>query len=148
MKELYSLDLSFCTKLSAVAISHLLLARGDSLAELRLQSCRQLVFTLGPSHVLGQRRGRENEGGLAGRQILDALQSLGQEGCLSVLDIRNCGGQTGPNDFYPANDPFVHGLTCLEFEQNVPGFFSRSARWNLTIEHRLMEQFSSAQKST
>lgn len=41
---------------------------------------------------------------------------------------------------YPDNDPFVRGMAAaLEFEQKVPGFFVRPARWNPDVERNLVK---------
>lgn len=46
MKELYSLDLSFCTKISCDGVYDLLETRHDSLSELCLKSCRNLEISV------------------------------------------------------------------------------------------------------
>lgn len=42
MQNIYSLDLSFCTRISISSIFNLLEIRSDTLSELRLQNCHQL----------------------------------------------------------------------------------------------------------
>jgi len=143
MQDLYSLDLSFCTKITATALFNLLEIRGDSLAELRIQSCRKLDIARDPNTPPVRPGGDQNEAGSAGRQILSGLRAHGGESCLSVLDVRHCGGQPGPQDAFPESDPFVQGMVALGFEQKVPGYFARPARWNSEVERRLVEQLIS-----
>jgi hypothetical protein len=139
MQDLYSLDLSFCTRVTISSIFTLLEIRGNTLAELRLNSCRKLEIARDP-HSPPVQRGQYN-GGQAGRQILNALRSHGCSCCLSVLDVRHCGGQSVLNNKgYPPNDPFVQGMANLEFEQKLPGFFARPARWNPEVKRRLIGQ--------
>mmetsp|Transcript_5122 Transcript_5122/g.10840 ORF Transcript_5122/g.10840 Transcript_5122/m.10840 type:complete len:643 (-) Transcript_5122:214-2142(-) len=93
MNRLYSLDLSFCTNLSASAISELLHLRAGSLFELRLLHCHQLdICVASQSNV---RNDRAEHLGTAARLILKALRSNNGDGCqLCVLDARHCtGGQ-------------------------------------------------------
>lgn len=133
MQNLYALDLSFCTKVTAAAIVFLLEARGDSLAELRLLSCQSLAI------------GQENAGGQAGCQVVNALKA--SECALSVLDVRLCGGQPSLSQPYVDIDPFVQGMKSLGFTQKVAGFFSRPARWNMSIRRRLVEQLATDELS-
>jgi hypothetical protein len=134
--NLYSLDLSFCTKLSSGAIYAMLKARGSTLAELRLQSCRLLNIAHHPDLPVPE----EGNNNLAGRQILNALRYHGEGSSLSVLDVRGCAGQPDIATPYHQTDPFVLGMERLEFRQAVPGFFRRPARWNRNIESRLVQQ--------
>jgi hypothetical protein len=136
MKDLYSLELSFCTRVTAVALCNLLEIRGKTIAELRIQSCRKLDIARDPRGLGGD--------GSAGRMILYALRFPGSESCLSVLDLRHCGGQPDPNQGYSNNDPFVQGMNGLQFEQKAPGYFARPARWNSEVERHLVEQFVSS----
>jgi hypothetical protein len=136
LQKLYSLDLSFCTRVTVDALFNLLEVRGKTLAELRIQSCRKLDIARDPNGLGGD--------GSAGRLLLNALRSPGNECCLSVLDLRNCGGQGDLNKGYLDNDPFVQGMVILQFEQKTPGFFARPARWNSEVEHQLVEQFVSS----
>lgn len=126
MRDLYALDLSFCTKVTVASLFNLLEIRGRTLAELRIQNCRKLDIALNPNGP--------GDGG-DGRMILSALRSLGQECCVSILDLRQCGGQPGQN-----GDPFVEGMILLNFEQKLPGYFERKARWNTEVERNLVEQ--------
>jgi hypothetical protein len=138
LQTLYSLDLSFCTRVTVDALFNLLEVRGKTLAELRIQSCRKLDIARDPNGLDGD--------GSAGRLILNALRSPSNESCLSVLDLRSCGGQPDPNKCYADNDPFVQGMASLQFEQKAPGYFARPARWNSEVERQLVEQFVSSYK--
>ena len=138
MQKIYSLDLSFCTRITAASISNLLEIRIGTLSELRLQSCVQLDIAVNPQSQTNQ--------GLDGMSILNAIQSLG-DSCLCIIDLRNCGGQPSPNENYLESDPFVQGMLSLQFEQIVPGFFSRKARWNPSIQGRLMDELLPARSS-
>ena len=144
MKELYSLDLGFCTKVTANSICNLIQVRGDSLSELHLQRCRSLDFAREPYDPSSVARHGHNdfEGGVAGQMVLSALKSHGDGCCLSVLDIQYCGGSR-EGEGYPEDDPFVQGISSLGFTQAFPGYFSRPARWNLKIQRRLVQQFVS-----
>lgn len=139
MTNLYSLDLSFCTKLSVRGVTDLLADRRESLVELRLQNCTQL-------DISQDRRRFDFPGvwgdGQAGRDILNALRDDHDDSLLSVLDLRSCGGVDGTNG-YPTDDPFVRGARDLRFEQRPPGFFLRPFRKNLAVEHRLVDQLMS-----
>lgn len=138
MPNLYSLDLSFCSRLSAGAIVCLLDMRWETLAELRLQSCNLQISNL------HQDTGRLHSNSNAGRQILHSLRRHGGGGggggcCLSVLDLRP--SLVGSNDAVLADDdPFVQEMKALSFEQTVPGCFVRPARWTPQVEHVLSNQ--------
>ena len=150
MKDLYSLDLTYCTRVTADSVCNLLQVRGDSLAELRLQGCRSLDFAIDPyapnaasaaAATAGRNRvARHPEGGAAGRSILEAIRSQGDDCCLSVLDAQRCCGSL--DEGYPSDEPFVRGMASLGFEQTA-GFFSRPARWNSSIQRRLVGLFVS-----
>lgn len=135
MPNLYSIDLSFCTNITISALVRILEIRGRSLSELRLQACRNLEIAL-DMHAFGPRA--HNHGGYAGRQILAALRSHADRCCLSILDVRQCGGQPSMRDAYRETDPFVVGMAALSFEQKVPGFFGRPAQWNPEIKRNLI----------
>lgn len=145
MLHLYSLDLSFCTRVTAASISKLLETRHDSLSELRLKSCNKLEIARDPEPwpppEQRGRRGGDAAGGSAGRLILNAIRSHLHQHCLCVLDVRECGGQPNATSPYPESDPFVPGMKKLQFEQQVPGFFSRPARWS-TVQQNLLEQMN------
>lgn len=150
--NLYTLDLSFCTKLTADSLFHLLNVRRDSLSELRLQNCRQLTIGM-QFRDTRTRRGLEKVEGSDGRLLANVIRSHHPGHCLSVLDVRGCGS---PDSIYrnilrvqseqPAlqrkqpfwdSDPFVVALEELDFEQRVPGFFSRQSRWS-TVQRQLL----------
>ena len=131
MLDLYSLDLSFCTRISSASILNLLEIRSDTLSELRIKNCSQLNISMNAQS--NARNGDAN----AGRVILGVLQSNADEGCLYLLDVRSCGGHTDAQGNYPEDDPFVQGMKSLCFEQAVPGFFSRPARCNENVLERL-----------
>jgi hypothetical protein len=124
---LYSLDLSFCTRLSSSAIVELLHVRAHSLVELRLQSCKN--FSIGSYKDL---RRPHVDPGSSGRAIVTVLQTLGPTSCLSALDVRDCGGQstsTTPRQSqggYLPDDPFVQTMNDLGFQQRVFGYFART----------------------
>lgn len=137
MKWLYSLDLSFCSRVTSEAIVNLLEFRRDTLTELRLQNCSHMDITGDP------RGGHDSNGsfardGLAGRALLNALRSGGSHGQLSVIDLRQCGGHRNVNEGYPCGDPFVQGMWALRFKQTVPGFFQRPTRPNHQMYNDLM----------
>mmetsp|Transcript_32850 Transcript_32850/g.75631 ORF Transcript_32850/g.75631 Transcript_32850/m.75631 type:complete len:174 (-) Transcript_32850:1808-2329(-) len=122
MTNIYSLDLSFCTRITAAAILNMFELRQDSLTELRLQNCSQLDITpdrrrLDFPGILGD--------GQAGRTILNALRST--DTMLSTLDLRSCGGQPSPSIGYRDEDVFVEGMHTLGFRQTLPGFFLASS---------------------
>jgi hypothetical protein len=163
LQHLYSLDLSFCTKLTASSVCNLLESRHETLSELRLQQCRQLKIARDPNDDDDDghdgRGGRHHtiaRGARDGQSILKSLKSpvrsrfLQQAGTqqqqsnLSILDVRFCGGQPNMDVGYPDSDPFVRGMNSLQFEQKTPGFFSRPARWNASVQARLLEQLESS----
>lgn len=134
MKELYSLDLSFCTRFTPSSICHLLKAQNESLAELRLKNCSQFQIRSGNSNS-------NTSDANAGPLILNAIRSS-PDCALSVLDLRNCvkHSTVSRNDPYSESGPFVVGLRELGFVQSLPGFFSRAAQWNPQIQSRLVKQ--------
>ena len=156
--NLYTLDLGFCTLLTVDSLFHLLNVRRDSLAELRLQNCRQLAIGM-QFRDTGTRRGLEKVEGSDGRLLANAIRSHHPKHCLSVLDVRGCGSpdsiyrnilgvhseQAGNHRKQPFwdTDPFVIAMKGLDFEQRVPGFFSRQPRWS-TVQRQLLEQMSSS----
>jgi hypothetical protein len=136
MNNLYSLDLSFCTRVTAASIFNLLEIRHYCLSELRLKTCTKLEIAYdpdGPPLLRGA-----GTGGGAGRLILNALRSNADHS-LCVLDVRECGGQPNISNPYPESDPFVTGMKVLQFEQRVPGFFCRPARWS-SVHRQLVDQ--------
>jgi len=139
MRQLYSLDLSFCSRVTAEGILHLLQVRQDSLAELRLMSCSHLDITRDLRHH-NEFPGNFSGDGQAGRAILASLRSLDNSN-LSMLDLRNCGGYQVDKG-YPDDDVFVQGLVTLGFKQMIPGFFRKSTRANYDLYKCLVEQLS------
>jgi hypothetical protein len=123
LPKLYSLDVSFCTKLTMNAIIKLLQERGDSLAELRLFSCRQL-----------NPEGNTGVGIPTGRRLTQALGSVRQTTILSILDLRKC-------DEYPLvrDDIFVRDMSSLGFVEELRGFYRRPAVWSDNVIHQLSE---------
>ena len=146
--NLYSLDLSFCSKVTSQSICNLLELRHETLAELRLQECRQLKIVRDPDDDNGmppQRNRNQNRGGEDGMAILRSLRSptgiLGTAPSnLSMIDLRCCGGHEHIHKIYPESDPFVRGMVALQFRQKTPGFFARPARWNDRMQARLLAQ--------
>lgn len=164
MQHLYSLDLSFCSKVTVRAVCSLLEWRRESLAELRLRECRQLQITQEPDDFLTgdyDRRGTQQQQqnvprtGPDGQAILKSLRSpagysrirsstdnapVVEESHLSMLDLRCCSGQPDICCPYPDNSAFVRGLAVLGFQQKAPGFFARPAKWNDKMQTRLVDQ--------
>lgn len=139
MVNICSLDFSFCTRITSRSLVNLLSMRAATLTELRVFSCHQLdIF------IVADQRQRNNLGeiaGSAGRDLLAAIQLRGEESCLNMLDVRNCGGQPLANQISVDDDVFVRGMANLHFEQKIQGFFVRPARWNSAVQRRLMNQF-------
>jgi hypothetical protein len=137
MNELYSLDLSFCNRITPSSLHDLLRARRDSLAELRLKNCSQLqIVSVGGSE--------EREVANCGSLILDVLRSF-PKCALSVIDLRDCGSNNRTSEVpYPETDPFVVGVKELGFAQKIQGYFSRAARWDTQIQGRLVKQVMEA----
>ena len=135
LRDLCSLDLTFCSKVTAAGIYRLLDELRSSLVELRLKSCRGLQIGTRTPEGNGRRRmpGRQsnssNNNDHAGHWVLNALRRRPHsriDHSLCLLDVRGCGGQPGTNLPYTEEDPFFKGMSALQFEQKVPGFFSRS----------------------
>lgn len=138
MRRLYSLDLSFCSRISAAAIVELLELRHDTLTELRLQNCSQLDISNDPSYH-SESNSESQSHGNAGRAILHALHSVGSLSHLSMLDLRNCGKQRSVNDADPCDELFVQGMLMLRFENVVPGFFRRPIRPDQMLYQELLD---------
>jgi hypothetical protein len=136
LRDLVSLDLTFCNKLTAEGIYRLLDELRDSLVELRLKSCRSLQIGTPQHEVINEQRRmigqqRNNNHDHAGHWILNALRRpphCKTDHSLCLLDVRECGGQPATALPYPENDPFVKGMSALNFEQRVPGFFRRNTK--------------------
>jgi hypothetical protein len=144
MCNLYSLDLSFCTRVTVSSIFKLLDIRFDSLSELRLKNCSQLDIAT-QSNLSARQRVPVSVGGTDGRIITNAIRSHADH-CLSILDMRECVGviQTSGTSVvgYSDKDPFVMRLRALGFEQRVSGFFYRPARWS-SVQRHLVEEMQS-----
>ena len=134
LHSLLSLDLSFCSKITYTGIYRLLDELRSSLVELRLNHCLSITPQIRHTDRRRRNHGLHNNNrnsDHAGHWILNALRrrphsSIDHSLCL--LDVRGCGGQPERNKPYPNGDPFVKGMSALQFEQSVPGFFSRTAR--------------------
>ena len=132
IQELVSLDLSFCSKVTATGIYRLLDELRNSLVELRLKHSLSISSRTFDEDGRRRNHGQQSNNGSnnhAGHWILNALRrrphsSIDHSLCL--LDVRGCGGQPGRDIPYSDEDPFVKGMSALRFEQKVPGFFSRS----------------------
>mmetsp|Transcript_29158 Transcript_29158/g.29584 ORF Transcript_29158/g.29584 Transcript_29158/m.29584 type:complete len:158 (+) Transcript_29158:892-1365(+) len=127
LRDLFSLDLTFCSKLTATGIYRLLDELRDSLVELKLKSCRTLQIGQHDDNDRRRMIGRQRNNDHAGHWILNALRRrphCNTDHTLCLLDVRECGGQPGTLP-YLDNDPFVKGMLALTFEQRVPGFFRR-----------------------
>jgi hypothetical protein len=143
MPYIYTLDLSFCTRITVSSLVNLLEIRKESLTELRLQNCGQLDISVDPEEL-----DPNPNGGSAGRSILNTIRSDGDRCALNILDVRCCGGQPKMMEPFPSNDPFVEGMRSIQFEQVIPGFFSRPARWNQNVQERLVDQVMSLKTSS
>lgn len=133
MQDLYSLDLSFCTRISSASILNLLEIRSGTLSELRISNCSQLNISMSSQSNINGRDGNAS----TGRVILSVLQANADGNSLCILDVRSCAGHTNAFESYSEDDPFVEGMKALQFEQVAPGFFSRPARWNISVLERL-----------
>lgn len=132
MQHLFSLDLSFCSRISSRAILNLLEVRQDTLAELRLHSCSHLDVTRDLRHHT-EFRGNFSGDGRTGSSILNVLRSNGFRSHLNILDLRNCGGHEAGKG-YPNDDAFVQGMAELKFQQSIPGFFQRPTHHAVQID--------------
>ena len=132
LPNLYSLDVSFCTKLTVGAIAKLLQERSESLAELRLFSCRQLNLEgrSVSSNARGIRGGMPN-----GRRLAQALLSSRQNCILSILDLRKCDDETS----LIRDEAFLRDMADLGFMEELRGFFRRPAFWNGRTSKQLAE---------
>uniref|UniRef100_A0A7S4AEZ2 F-box domain-containing protein n=1 Tax=Pseudo-nitzschia australis TaxID=44445 RepID=A0A7S4AEZ2_9STRA len=136
LRDLFSLDLTFCSKVTPKGIYRLLDELRHNLVELRLKSCRHLQIgkpNLGENdrrRFFGQQSNNVNHNhDHAGQWVLNALRRRPhskKDHTLCLLDVRGCGGQPAMNLPYTKGDPFVKAMSALNFTQKVPGFFSRS----------------------
>ncbi|KAL3785885.1 hypothetical protein HJC23_008773 [Cyclotella cryptica] len=132
---LYSLDVSFCTKLTVGGLTKLLCERCDSLSELRIFSCRQLNLE-GGSITSNGGSARIGIGG--GRRLARALASVRQNGILSVLDARACDDQAS----MARDETFLQVMSDLGFEEELRGFFRRPALSSEAVRRQLNATFS------
>jgi hypothetical protein len=130
MQDLYSLDLSFCSRISSASILNLLEIRSSTLSELRISNCSQLRISMSDQSNTGT-GGNAN----TGRIILNLLQYSND--ALSILDVSRCGGLSNADERYSDDDPFVQGMESLQFKQVAPGFFSRPAQCTDSAIERL-----------
>ena len=135
MVNLYSLDLSFCTKISLNAIVYLIESRMETLAELRLYQCNQIDVTV-PLHTNNDQLHDITIGG-DGRKLAQAIRSGGRNTVLNTLDVRECKGYHRQYVERKDDERFIHTMSLLNFSQKVPGFFNRPARWNQRVKARL-----------
>mmetsp|Transcript_22987 Transcript_22987/g.32386 ORF Transcript_22987/g.32386 Transcript_22987/m.32386 type:complete len:178 (-) Transcript_22987:124-657(-) len=166
MKNLYSLDLSHCIRLSPHAIANLLEIRHSSIAELRLSHCNFDV-TISSSdtaasdynanyEIIGSGLNIENEGGGAGRILYHAIRKYHKYGVLCLLDVRDCQHanqqRNGRRPFamnlegFNTDEAriedalFVRGMQDLGFERKMKDFFIRPARLNAQIRSNSIEE--------
>ena len=115
--RLFSLDASFCTKLTIRGLAQLLTERCTSLAELRLFSCRQLNV---------------EEGG--GRQLAHALHPVREVSTLSFLDLRECHVEPP----FARDELFLSKMSDeLGFNETLHGLFVKPAVWNREVKRQL-----------
>jgi len=124
MPVLYSLDLSFCTKLTISGGCRLITAC-TSLSELRLYACRQLnIGNVGSSASNGS------------RQLVRTLKTVDSDSSLSFLDVRECRQQL---ELPTSRDQsYVKSMLDLGFDETLTGIFIRPARWNDRISRQLV----------
>jgi len=105
-KQLYSLDVSFCVKLTETAVGGLLFDL-PSLNELRLFSCAQLS--------------------VEGITTWWRATLISERSCLSILDLRGC---IPPNslNFLTEKDTSPDG-EFRAFDELTENYFTRDARW-------------------
>ncbi|KAL7473288.1 hypothetical protein ACHAXS_013740 [Conticribra weissflogii] len=129
MPGLYSLDVSFCTKLTINGLVQLLRSRSESLAELRLYSCRQLDLE-GSNGGMGA-NGRRAVGG--GQRLVQALKTERRRSILSFLDLRKC----YQHEPFSRDELFLNGMSGLGFDEPMNGLFVRRAQWNGRVREQL-----------
>ena len=151
MTSLYSLDVSFCTKLSVGGVVRLL-TESKSLAELRLYSCRQLDVEGGGGlpmmNGVGGNHGRNGAGaGNNGRRFVRALKSADMQrelkaGTISFLDLRGC----QQHEPFIRDELFLNGMAALGFAEAMRSLFVRPAGWNKQLKRQLMVNLSNHDK--
>ncbi|KAL3781844.1 hypothetical protein ACHAWO_009210 [Cyclotella atomus] len=125
LPKLYSIDVSFCTKLTMGGITKLLRERSDSLAELRLFSCRQL----------NPEGGSIGAGMSSGRTLTRALSSVKESSILSLLDLRKC----HEHESMIRDATFIQDMADLGFVEELHCFFRRPAVWSERVVEQLSE---------
>jgi hypothetical protein len=118
MTQLYSIDLSFCNRITSSAIQHLLCTLTFGLAEIRLFHCHQIDEW-------------------AFNQIISTLESLPQTS-LSILDVRECGiGGLDCNE-NEAEANFLKRLSTPPFcfTEPVPHFYVRPAIMSTGVQQQ------------
>ena len=137
LRSIYSLDISFCTRITVRALVELLHFRSKSLFELRLYRCRQLDFR----DSVGMRRPVQNMTSATSPTSDSFLKALKKDTCLSVLDLRQCApflsGKT-----LAANHSFSRRMKKFGFSENVSGFFTQKPRWDEGTRRRLEQNFT------
>ena len=117
MSGLYSLDVSFCAKLTTI--------RGLTrpLKERCNYSCRLLDLE-------GSTNGGNGHG--SERQLVHALQSVREVTWFYFLDLRECQQQ----------ELFLKGMADLGFDEPMHGLFVRLHRWNGEVRMQLVANLS------
>ena len=139
MHHISSLDLSFCTRITHQSLVNLLETRYMTLSELRLYSCHQLDMTV-PLLQQQQRNIAQRDESVA-QLLLDAIKLHGHDNCLNILDVRGCKSEPRRGAVPRGDDQvFIRGMAGVKFEQKIPGFFVRPARWNSDVQKRLAQQ--------
>eukprot|EP01082_Thalassiosira_pseudonana_P008705 g7913.t1 g7913 contig26:552629-555163(+) len=132
MPGLYSLDVSFCTKLTVGGLTRLVTNRCASLSELRLYSCRQLNVDGGPIATGGVNR----VGG--GRPLAQAIRSVSDDSILSFLDLREC----NVSESFSRDETFLREMADLGFQESLRGLFVRPAVWTERVRIQLVSTLS------
>ena len=127
---LYSLDVSFCNKLTLGGLSKLLKERCDTLSELRLFSCKQLNLD-GGSLTSNERNEAGGIGG--GRRLSQVLKSVQHSSILSILDVRGC----SDSETLVRDELFLQEMSNLHFEEELRGFFRKPAVWSGGVKRQL-----------
>lgn len=131
MTALYSLDLSFCTKLTVGGLTQLLCLR--TLAELRLYSCRQLEVEGGAARGDDSVNARRNVSN--GCRLAKSIENNGSN--ISFLDLREC----QQHELYRRDDVFLRLMAKLGFSEILQGLFIRPACCNEEVKRRLVDNF-------
>ena len=130
MTNLRSIDLSFCTKLSTAALTHMI-RNAPALTELRLWNCHQIDLTIRQSSVLAQGESNSNfdeaeRNGADGRLLVNSIQSRSiEKSRLILLDLRKFVGHHRSHKTGEVDPTFLQGMSNLGFEQKVELFFTR-----------------------